>query len=158
MEIDSRPVEIDELQRAVDRMKMEEMALTREDDPASKARLERLRRDLADRQEQLTALSARWAREKASLNKVGELKKRLDEAKGETERAQREGDFETASRLMYGEIPALERELAEAGGAGVPAARVGPAGRAGAPTARAAGSGATGHRGAPPPPLAPSHP
>ncbi len=156
MEIDSRPVEIDELQRAVDRMKMEEMALTREDDPASKARLERLRRDLADRQEQLTALSARWAREKASLNKVGELKKRLDEAKVETERAQREGDFETASRLMYGEIPALERELAEAGGAGVPAAGVGPAAGAGAPPAGAADSGATVNGVAAPPSMAPS--
>ncbi|MGE5290125.1 MAG: ATP-dependent chaperone ClpB [Micromonosporaceae bacterium] len=118
MEIDSRPVEIDELQRTVDRMKMEEMALAREPDPASKERLERLRRDLADKQEQLTALSARWEREKAGLNKVGELKKRLDEAKVEAERAQRDGDFETASRLMYGEIPALERELADAGGAG----------------------------------------
>jgi len=117
MEIDSRPVEIDELQRVVDRMKMEEMALAREDDPASKERLERLRRDLADRQEQLTALSARWEREKAGLNKVGELKKRLDEAKVQTERAQRDGDFETASRLMYAEIPALERELAEASSA-----------------------------------------
>ncbi len=114
MEIDSRPVEIDELQRAVDRMKMEEMALAREDDPASKERLERLRRDLADKAEQLTALSARWEREKAGLNKVGELKKRLDEAKVQTERAQRDGDFETASRLMYAEIPALEHQLAEA--------------------------------------------
>src|SRR5207245_6341962 len=76
MEIDSRPVEIDELQRSVDRMKMQEMALAKEADPASRERLERLRRDLADRQEQLTALSARWEREKAGLNKVGELKKR----------------------------------------------------------------------------------
>jgi ATP-dependent Clp protease ATP-binding subunit ClpB len=117
MEIDSRPVEIDELQRTVDRMKMEEMALEREGDPASKERLERLRRDLADRQEQLTALSARWEREKAGLNKVGELKKRLDEAKVEAERAQRDGAFETASRLMYAEIPALEHELAEASSA-----------------------------------------
>jgi ATP-dependent Clp protease ATP-binding subunit ClpB len=118
MEIDSRPVEIDELQRTVDRMKMEEMALEREGDPVSKERLERLRRDLADRQEQLTALSARWEREKAGLNKVGELKKRLDEAKVEAERAQRDGDFETASRLMYAEIPALEHELAEASSVG----------------------------------------
>jgi ATP-dependent Clp protease ATP-binding subunit ClpB len=115
MEIDSRPVEIDELQRAVDRMKMEELALAREDDPASRERLDRLRRDLADRQEQLTALSARWAREKAGLNRVGELKKQLDEAKSQAERAQREGAFETASRLMYADIPALERELAAAG-------------------------------------------
>ena len=109
MEIDSRPVEIDELQRSVDRMKMEEMALAREADPASKERLERLRADLADRQEQLTALLARWEREKAGLNRVGELKKRLDDLEGQAERAQRDADFETASRLMYGEIPALER-------------------------------------------------
>ncbi|HBW17928.1 MAG TPA: ATP-dependent chaperone ClpB, partial [Actinobacteria bacterium] len=129
MEIDSRPVEIDELQRAVDRMKMEELALAKESDPASKERLERLRAELADRQEQLTALLARWDREKASLNKVGELKKQLDELRGQAERAQRDADFETASRLMYGEIPAMERELAaaaaaaseEAAGAGAPA-------------------------------------
>ncbi len=117
MEIDSRPVEIDELQRTVDRMKMEEMALAKEDDPASKERLERLRADLADRQEQLTALLARWDREKSSLNRVGELKKRLDDLKGQAERAQRDADFESASRLMYGEIPALERELAAAAAA-----------------------------------------
>src|SRR6201994_4976251 len=114
MEIDSRPVEIDELQRAVDRMKMEEMALDRESDAASKDRLERLRADLADRQEQLTALIARWDQEKAGLNRVGDLKKRLDDLRGQAERAQRDADFEAASRLMYGEIPALEHELAQA--------------------------------------------
>jgi ATP-dependent Clp protease ATP-binding subunit ClpB len=114
MEIDSRPVEVDELQRSVDRMKMEELALAKEADPASKERLERLRADLADRQEQLTALTARWEQEKASLNRVGELKKQLDDLRGQIERAQRDADFETASRLMYGEIPALERELAAA--------------------------------------------
>jgi ATP-dependent Clp protease ATP-binding subunit ClpB len=113
MEIDSRPVEIDELQRTVDRMKMEEMALAKESDAASRDRLERLRADLADKQEQLTALVAQWDREKASLNKVGELKKELDDLKGQAERAQRDADFGTASRLMYGEIPALEREIAE---------------------------------------------
>jgi ATP-dependent Clp protease ATP-binding subunit ClpB len=117
MEIDSRPVEIDELQRAVDRMKMEELALARESDAASRDRLERLRADLADRQEQLTALIARWDQEKAGLNRVGELKKRLDDLKGQAERAQRDADFEAASRLMYGEIPALEHELAEASAA-----------------------------------------
>ena len=114
MEIDSRPVEIDELQRTVDRMLMEELALKQEEDAASKERLERLRRDLADRQEQLTALVARWDREKAGLNKVGELKKQLDDLKGQAERAQRDADFEGASRLMYGDIPALEREIAAA--------------------------------------------
>jgi ATP-dependent Clp protease ATP-binding subunit ClpB len=114
MEIDSRPVEIDELQRSVDRMKMQEMALAKENDPASRERLERLRADLADRQEQLTALVARWDREKASLNRVGELKKQLDDLRGQAERAQRDADFEVASRLMYGEIPQLERQIAEA--------------------------------------------
>ena len=117
MEIDSRPTEIDELQRTVDRMKMEEMALAKENDPASRERLERLRADLADRQEQLTALLARWDREKAGLNKVGELKKQLDDLRGQAERAQRDADFEAASRLMYGDIPALERELAAASAA-----------------------------------------
>jgi ATP-dependent Clp protease ATP-binding subunit ClpB len=111
MEIDSRPVEIDELQRAVDRMKMEELALAKEADQASKDRLERLRADLADRQEQLTGLMARWDREKSSLNKVGELKKQIDELRGQIERAQRDADLETASRLMYGQLPGLEKEL-----------------------------------------------
>ncbi|MEY9849449.1 ATP-dependent chaperone ClpB [Streptacidiphilus sp. MAP5-3] len=114
MEIDSSPVEIDELQRAVDRLRMEEMALSKESDAASVARLERLRRDLADKQEQLGALTARWQQEKGSLNKVGELKERLDGLRGQAERAQRDGDFTTASRLMYADIPAAEQELAEA--------------------------------------------
>jgi len=114
MEIDSSPVEIDELRRTVDRMKMEELALSRESDPASKERLERLRADLADRQEQLTGLTARWEQEKSGLNRVGELKKKLDDLKGQAERAQRDGDYETASRLLYGEIPALDAEIAEA--------------------------------------------
>jgi ATP-dependent Clp protease ATP-binding subunit ClpB len=137
MEIDSRPVEIDELQRSVDRMLMEEMALAREDDPASKERLERLRADLADRQEQLTALVARWDREKAGLNKVGELKKRLDDLKGQAERAQRDADFETASRLMYGEIPVLERDIEAAIASDTAAAnRDGDAPGSGLPEAR----------------------
>jgi len=114
MEIDSSPVEIDELRRIVDRMKMEELALSRESDAASKERLEKLRADLADRQEQLTALTARWEQEKSGLNRAGELKKKLDDAKTQLERAQRDGDLETASRLLYGEIPALDAEIAEA--------------------------------------------
>ncbi len=114
MEIDSWPVEVDELRRLVDRLRMEEMALAHEEDPASKERLERLRHELADRQEELTGLVARWEREKAGLNKVGEVKQRLDELRSQAERAQRDGDFETASRLMYAEIPALEHELAQA--------------------------------------------
>ncbi|KQV19755.1 MULTISPECIES: ATP-dependent chaperone ClpB [unclassified Kitasatospora] len=114
MEIDSSPVEIDELQRSVDRLRMEELALEKESDPASVDRLERLRRDLADRQEQLSSLNARWEQEKKSLNRVGEVKERLDELHGALERAQRDGDFERASKLMYAEVPAAERELAEA--------------------------------------------
>ena len=114
MEIDSSPVEIDELRRIVERMKMEELALEREDDPASVQRLEALRAELADRSEQLRSLEAVWEREKESLNKVGEIKERVDELRTKAERAQREGDYETASRLLYGEIPGLEKELADA--------------------------------------------
>ncbi len=111
MEIDSRPVEIDELQRAVDRMTMEELALERETDEGSKARLEELRRELADRTEQLSALTSRWEAEKSGLNRVGELKQRLDDLRTAYDRAVRENDHETASRLLYGEIPSVERDL-----------------------------------------------
>ncbi|MFF7737391.1 ATP-dependent chaperone ClpB [Streptomyces sp. NPDC007984] len=111
MEIDSSPVEIDELQRVVDRLKMEELAIGKETDAASRERLEKLRRDLADKEEELRGLTARWEKEKQSLNRVGELKERLDEVRGQAERAQRDGDFDTASKLLYGEIPALEKEL-----------------------------------------------
>ncbi|GAA3963394.1 ATP-dependent chaperone ClpB [Actinoplanes auranticolor] len=117
MEIDSRPVELDQLQRQVDRMRIEKLALAKETDPASVARLERLERDLADREEELTALNARWERERGGLNRVGELKKKLDETRAELERAQREADWERASRLQYQEIPALERELESASAA-----------------------------------------
>jgi ATP-dependent Clp protease ATP-binding subunit ClpB len=114
MEIDSSPVEIDELQRSVDRLRMEEMALDKETDAASRERLERLRRDLANKEEDLRGLTARWEKEKQSLNAVGELKEKLDELRGQAERAQRDGDFDTASKLLYGEIPTLERALEEA--------------------------------------------
>uniref|UniRef100_Q9Z6E4-2 Isoform ClpB' of Chaperone protein ClpB n=1 Tax=Streptomyces albus G TaxID=1962 RepID=Q9Z6E4-2 len=110
MEIDSSPLEIDELQRSVDRLKMEELALDRETDPASRQRLEKLRRDLADR-ERSCAAHRPWEKEKQSLNRVGELKERLDELRGQAERAQQHGDFDTASKLLYGEIPTLERDL-----------------------------------------------
>jgi ATP-dependent Clp protease ATP-binding subunit ClpB len=114
MEIDSRPIEIDELQRAADRLRMEELALAKETDAASAERLSRLRAELADLTERLDALNARWEREKSGLNKVGELKERLDDLRGQAERAQRDGDLDTASRLLYGEIPAAERELVSA--------------------------------------------
>jgi ATP-dependent Clp protease ATP-binding subunit ClpB len=114
MEIDSQPVEIDELRRAVARMEMEELALAGQEDAASKERLERLRGTKADKQEQLDALVARWEREKSGLNEVGELKKRLDDLTGQAERAERDGDNETASRLRHGAIPEVEKQLSEA--------------------------------------------
>ncbi|TYD00266.1 ATP-dependent chaperone ClpB [Arthrobacter echini] len=114
MEIDSAPVEIDELRRSLERMRMEEMALSREKDEASVERLEALRAEMADRQEDLDGLNARWEAEKAGLNRVGELKASLDELRSQADRAQREGDLETASRILYGQIPGLERELREA--------------------------------------------
>ncbi|WP_051267494.1 ATP-dependent chaperone ClpB [Nakamurella lactea] len=114
MEIDSKPVEVDELSRAVDRLKMEELALAKESDAASVDRLRRLKSDLADKSEQLAAMTARWEQEKSGLNRVGELKKKLDELRSQAERAQRDGDLGRASELLYGEIPAAERELTEA--------------------------------------------
>ncbi len=114
MEIDSRPVEIDELQRTVDRLRMEELAVSRESDEASLQRLARLRRDLADKQEQLDVLTARWEREKSGLNRLGELKQQLDDLRGQADRAQRDGRWEEASKLLYGDIRRLEKELAEA--------------------------------------------
>jgi len=112
MEIDSSPVEIDELRRAVDRLKMEELALEHESDASSRDRLERLRRDLADRSEQLAALTARWEQEKSGLNRVGDLKAEIDVLRGQAERMQRDGDLAAASRLLYGQIPSLEKDLA----------------------------------------------
>jgi ATP-dependent Clp protease ATP-binding subunit ClpB len=114
MEIDSSPVEIDELRRSVDRLKLEELALKKEKDDASKARLEKLREDLTEREVKLADLQARWDKERSSLNRVGDLKKRLDSARSQAEVAERRGDLEKASRLLYGDIPVIERELAEA--------------------------------------------
>ena len=113
MEIDSAPIEIDELRRQVDRLKLEELALKKEKDQASKERLEKLREDLAAKTEKLEELNVRWAKERAELNKVGDLKTKLDGLRIEAERAQREANLERASRLLYGEIPALEKQLAE---------------------------------------------
>jgi ATP-dependent Clp protease ATP-binding subunit ClpB len=114
MEIDSAPVEIDELRRSVDRLKLEELALKREKDDASKQRLEKLRSDLVQKSASLKGLQARWEKERAALNRVGELKGKLDSLRMEAERAQREGNLEKASRLLYGDIPVIERNLAEA--------------------------------------------
>ncbi|MDH6235330.1 AAA family ATPase [Cryobacterium sp. CG_9.6] len=111
MEIDSSPVAIDELRRGVDRLKLEELALKKEKDDASKARLVKLRADLVEREATLAELQIRWDKERASLNRIGELKERLDSARSAADRAQREGNLETASRLLYGDIPVMEREL-----------------------------------------------
>ncbi|HWM17495.1 MAG TPA: AAA family ATPase [Microbacterium sp.] len=111
MEIDSAPLEIDELRRHVDRLKLEELALKKEKDAASKERLAKLREDLAGEEETLRELQSRWERERSSLNRVGDLKTKLDAARMEAERAQREGNLEKASRLLYADIPSLEREL-----------------------------------------------
>ena len=117
MEIDSSPVEIDQLQRAVDRLHMEELALSQETDEASAQRLAKLRTDLADKEEELRALRTRWDSEKSGLDRIGELKIRLDELRGTAEKAQRDGDFEQASRILYAELPQVEKELAEAASA-----------------------------------------
>lgn len=117
MELDSSPVEIDQLQRAVTRMEMEESYLaesTADADDASRERLERLRAELADRREELAALTARWESEKAGSNRLGDLRVRLDELRTAFDRAYREGDYETAARLQNGEIPAVERDIAAA--------------------------------------------
>jgi ATP-dependent Clp protease ATP-binding subunit ClpB len=111
MEIDSAPVEIDELRRKVDRLKLEELALQKEKDAASKDRLEKLREDLKEKSELLGQLTTRWDLERQELNKIGDLKTKLDAVRIEADRAQREGDLEKASRLLYAEIPALEKQL-----------------------------------------------
>ncbi len=114
MEIESSPVEVDQLRRTVNRLKMEELALERETDDASRDRLDRLRADLADREEELRALEARWEREKAGLEGAGELRKQLDALRVEFERAYREGDLARASEITNGRIPELEKKLAAA--------------------------------------------
>ena len=111
MEIDSAPVEIDELKRSVDRLKLEELALNKEKDAASKERLEKLRDELKERSDKLAVLEKQWEAERTELNRVGELKTKLDSLRVDADRAQREGNLERASRLLYGEIPALEKEL-----------------------------------------------
>ena len=114
MEIDSSPEEIDVLQRQVDRLRMEEMAVAKETDEASAARLEKIRAEIADKDEDLTGLKARWEQEKKGLDRVGELKVLIDDLRATADRAQRGGDFEQASRILYAEIPTFEEELERA--------------------------------------------
>jgi ATP-dependent Clp protease ATP-binding subunit ClpB len=114
MEIDSRPVEVDEIERSVRRLEIEEMALEKEPDPASAERLARLRAELADRREQLSALSDRWRNEKAHIQAISDAKERLETLRGEAERAERDSDLGKAAELRYGKIPELEGLLATA--------------------------------------------
>jgi len=114
MEIDSAPVEIDELRRQVDRLKLEKLALKKEKDDASKQRFEKLEEDLSEKESRLDALNQRWESERSELNKIGELKTKLDAARVAAEKAQREANLEQASKLLYGEIPQLEKQLQEA--------------------------------------------
>jgi ATP-dependent Clp protease ATP-binding subunit ClpB len=114
MEIDSRPTEVDEVERSVRRLEIEEMALAKEADPASAERLTRLRAELADRREQLTALTERWRNEKQHIQKISSAKEQLEQLRGEAERAERDLDLAKASELRYGVIPDLERDLARA--------------------------------------------
>ncbi len=112
MEIDSSPVEIDVLQRQVDRLRMEELAVAKEKDEASKERLEKIRQEIADKDEELRGLRAAWDAEKQGLDRIGEIKVLIDDLRAVAEKAQREGDFEQASRILYAEIPTFEEELA----------------------------------------------
>ena len=114
MELDSSPEELDILRRQVDRLRMEELALAGSDDPGSLARLDSVRSQLADRTEAMQELSARWEREKAGLNLVGDLKAQLEQLRMQADRAQREGDLTAASKILYGDIPSLKQQLREA--------------------------------------------
>ncbi|WP_020522611.1 ATP-dependent chaperone ClpB [Catelliglobosispora koreensis] len=114
MEIDSRPVEVDEIERQVRRLEIEEMALEKEPDPASAERLAKLRAELADKREQLAALSARWKEEKSHIQRISQIKEQLEELRSQADRAERDADLGKASELRYGRIPQLEAELSHA--------------------------------------------
>ena len=111
MEIDSRPVEVDEVERLVRRLEIEEMALEKEEDAASKDRLDKLRAELADQKEKLAELTTRWQNEKSAIDIVREFKEQLDTLRGEADRAERDGDLAKAAELRYGRIPEVEKKL-----------------------------------------------
>ena len=114
MTVDSKPEEIDELDRRIIQLKIEREALGKENDDAARERLEALERELADLEEQATELTALWTREKDKISESQKIKERLDQARSELEAAQRNGDLARAGELAYGLIPELERSLAEA--------------------------------------------
>jgi ATP-dependent Clp protease ATP-binding subunit ClpB len=114
MEIDSRPVEVDEVERAVRRLEIEEMALSKEDDPSSVERLAALRADLADKRQQLDELTARWQQDKSAIVRIQQIKEELERARLEAERAERDGELAKVAELRYGRLPQLEKALADA--------------------------------------------
>jgi ATP-dependent Clp protease ATP-binding subunit ClpB len=114
MEIDSRPVEVDEVERVVRRLEIEEMALATEDDPSSMERLAALRTELADRRQELDELTARWQQDKTAIDRIQRTKEELESVRQEAERAERDGALARVAELRYGRMPALERELREA--------------------------------------------
>ena len=122
MELDSSPEEIDELQRKVTRLEMEEMQLKKAEDPASKERLGKLQAELADTREKLSGLKARWDAEQAGHNKVGDLRAKLDDLRVQADKYTREGNLAEASKILYGEIPSIQKELAAAESADVESA------------------------------------
>ena len=127
MELDSSPEEIDELQRKVTRLEMEEMQLKKAEDPASKERLGKLQAELADTREKLSGLKARWDAEQAGHNKVGDLRAKLDDLRVQADKYTREGNLAEASKILYGEIPAIQKELAAAESADAESADAGAA-------------------------------
>ena len=127
MELDSSPEEIDELQRKVTRLEMEEMQLKKAEDPASKERLGKLQAELADTREKLSGLKARWDAEQAGHNKVGDLRAKLDDLRVQADKFTREGNLAEASKILYGEIPAIQKELAAAESAAAESADAGAA-------------------------------
>jgi ATP-dependent Clp protease ATP-binding subunit ClpB len=114
MEIDSRPVEVDEVERAVRRLEIEEMALAKEDDPSSMERLAALRTDLADKRQELAELTARWQQDKSAIGRIQAIKEELERLRTEAERAERDGDLARVAELRYGRLPQLEKSLTEA--------------------------------------------
>src|SRR5215212_4137736 len=114
MEIDSRPVEVDEVERVVRRLEIEEMALAKEDDPSSQERLAALRADLADRRQQLDELTARWQQDKGAIVRIQQIKEELERLRLEAERAERDGELAKVAELRYGRLPQLEKALADA--------------------------------------------
>src|SRR5207253_8730145 len=123
IEIDSMPVEIDEVERRIKQLEIERAALKKETDPASRERLERLERDLADLSERSSAMRAHWQQEKDRIDRIRSLKADIEKARAEVERAEREGDLERAAQIRFGTLIELQKQL-EAGNEALAALQV----------------------------------